>query len=123
MRRRDLLGGAAALPLAGFAARYEVTARKLPSPALIVLHDREAGLEAAICPSQGGELSSLRMRHKGQWAELLYRAADYAPKEGWRGKAPLLWPATGRSLAAGRGPGYVWKDHHYKMADHGFIRD
>lgn len=125
MRRRDLFAGVTALPLAAFASRYGATARTLSEPALqlIVLRDDEGGLEASVCPSQGGELSSLRLRHKGQWAELLYRAADYRPAEGWRGKAPLLWPATGRSLLAGRGAGYVFKDHFYPMADHGFIRD
>jgi galactose mutarotase-like enzyme len=125
MRRRELLGALAASPLAGLDGRYAVTARTLPAPRLelIVLHDREAGLEASICPSQGGELTSLRLWHKGKWTELLYRAAEYGPQEGWRGKAPLLWPANGRSLATGRGQGYLWKDRFYKMADHGFIRD
>src|SRR5206468_153327 len=46
----------------------------------------------------------------------------YTPTEGWRGKAPLLWPATGRSLSP-RGAGYIFKDRFYPMADHGFVRD
>jgi len=116
-----VLGGSAL----GAAQRYGVTTRTLSEPALqlIVLQDTDGGLEASICPSQGGELSSLRLRHKGKWVELLYRAVDYRPAEGWRGKAPLLWPATGRSFHAPRGAGYLWKDRFYPMADHGFIRD
>src|SRR6185503_2890526 len=109
----------------GAAPRYGVTTRALSEPGrqLIVLQDNDGGLEASICPSQGGELSSLRLRRKGKWVELLYRAADYSPSEGWRGKAPLLWPATGRSLHPPQGAGYLWKDRFYPMADHGFIRD
>src|SRR4051794_5089599 len=107
----------------GFAPRYRVSSRSIALPAgeVIVLHDEEGGLEASICPSQGGELSSLRLRHKGQWQELLYRALDYSQSEGWRGKAPLLWPATGTSSSP-RGAGYVFKDRFYPMQAHGFIR-
>lgn len=101
MRRRDLFAGVATLPVAASAHRYGVTARTLSEPALplIAVHDNESGLEASLCPSQDGELS-LRLHHKGKWTELLYRAADYRPAAGWRGKALLLWPATGRSFDA-----------------------
>src|SRR6266498_4070617 len=100
LSRRAFAAAFATGAAAGFSSRYRASARLIGPPAgeLVVLHDEKGGLEASICPSQGGELCSLRLRHKGAWTELLYRAADYSPAEGWRGKAPLLWPATGRSL-------------------------
>lgn len=124
LSRRAFTAAAASSLAAGFSSRYRISTRPIGPPAgeLAVLHDDEGGLEASICPSQGGELCSLRMRHKGQWHELLYRAADYSPADGWRGKAPLLWPTTGRSFSP-RGAGYVFKDRFYPMADHGFVRE
>jgi galactose mutarotase-like enzyme len=81
-------------------------------------------MEAAVCPSQGGELSGLRLLHRGKWVEMLYRARDYRPVPGFRGKAPFLWPATGRSVAAGRQEaGYVLDGKFYPLADHGFAKE
>src|ERR1700739_2680824 len=74
---------------------YEEDASTPGSPRVIVLRDNTAGVEAAVAPSEGGELTSYRVKFKGQWVELLYRARDYAPGPGFRGKAPLLWPAVG----------------------------
>ena len=100
------------------------------SPLLLVLRDADAGVEAAIAPSEGGELSSLRVRHKGEWIELLYHGRDYTPRESWRGKAPFLWPATGRNFAPSTAPvpdtkegSYEWNGERYPMPIHGFAKD
>ena len=65
------------------------------SPQVILMHDYEAGMEAAVAPSKGGELTSLRVRFRHLPVELIYRARDYGSDPGFRGKAPLLWPAIG----------------------------
>ena len=65
---------------------------------LLVLRDERAGIEAAVAPSKGGELSGLAVRRNGSWVETLYRARDYSPVDGFRGKGPWLWPATGRNF-------------------------
>ena len=100
------------------------------SPGVIVLRDNTAGLEAAIAPSQGGELSSYRVRFKGQWIELLYDARDYSPGPGFKGKAPLLWPAVGQQYLIGTSPqascnqegSYQLNGTTYTMPCHGFAR-
>ncbi|MEZ5400108.1 MAG: hypothetical protein R2729_10610 [Bryobacteraceae bacterium] len=57
----------------------------------------EAGnLKATINPEKGAEMASLQVKHRGGWVETLYRAMDYSGKPGWSGKAPWLWPATGK---------------------------
>ena len=53
--------------------RYSIS----DEPMLVVLRDNVAGVEAAVAPSEGGELSSYRVKFKGQWVELLYHARDY----------------------------------------------
>ncbi len=84
--------------LAAFAqTRYTAERRE----SLIVLTDHENGVEATIAPQQGGELCGLKYKHGAEWVELLYKACDYKPSDGWRGKAPLLWPATGATMAPG----------------------
>ena len=94
------------------------------SPMVQVLRDEVAGLEAAVAESQGGELSSLRVHVNGRWMETLYKARDYTSPEGWRGKAPWLWPATGRNVDPGvKGSGYRWRGRYYPMPAHGFVRD
>jgi len=74
------------------------TAEKI---SLIVLRDETSRLEAAIAPTQGGELSGMAVEFKGRWVELLYRGRDYRPASGFRGKASILWPAVGSSVPAG----------------------
>ena len=100
------------------------------SPEVIVLRDNAAGLEAAIAPSQGGELTSLRVRFRGAWVELLYRAREYGPDSGFRGKASFLWPAVGGQYAVGTIPrsscgdgDYPVGDRRYPMPCHGFAKD
>ncbi len=44
------------------------TAENFP---LIVLRDETSRLEAAIAPTQGGELSGVAVEFKGRWVELL----------------------------------------------------
>jgi galactose mutarotase-like enzyme len=113
--------------------RYSVS-RELASgdgsPQVIVIRDNRAGLEAAIAPSQGGELTSLRVKFKGTWVELLYRARDYGAGTGFRGKASLLWPAVGGQYAVGTIPAsscgdgsYAVGDRRYPMPCHGFAKD
>ena len=97
-------------------------------PEFVVLRDEKAGIEAAVAPSEGGELSGLKVRFQGRWIELLYRARDYSPTAGWRGKAPLLWPATGRNFAPGTPPdggdevvgSYDLDGQRLRMPIHGF---
>jgi galactose mutarotase-like enzyme len=114
------------------APRYTASLRAAESAGgsipLVVLRDETGGIEATVAPTQGGELCGLKVRHRGQWRELLYRACDYRPSDGWRGKAPLLWPATGGTYAAGDEPGaqtgsYRLGGRVYRMPFHGFVRD
>lgn len=102
-----------ALPLLAAGPRY--TAEQ--ANGLVTLRDEQAGVEARISPRDGGELCGLRYRFEGQWLELLYKACDYSKTPGWRGKAPLLFPATGSTA----GP-YTATGKPYKMIQHGFAQ-
>lgn len=93
---------------------------------LKILTDDRNGVEAYVAPEKGGELSGLRVRLGGKWAELIYRAGDYSPTDGWRGRAPLLWPAVGRNFASGECRdrcNYNWMGRGYSIPIHGFARD
>ncbi len=97
------------------------------SVSLVVLHDEIGGLEIALAPDRGGELSSLRIRFQGQWLELIHHARHYGEIKGWRGKAPFLWPATGRNFApgseadkSGSACSYEWAGRTYPIPIHGF---
>ena len=49
-------------------ARYTITDERASgpeSPRVVVLHDHVAGAEAAIAPSEGGELSSFKVTFNG----------------------------------------------------------
>lgn len=102
-----------ALPLLAAGPRYSVE----QANGLVTLRDEQAGLEARISPREGGELCGLRYRMDGQWLELLYKACDYSKSQGWRGKAPLLFPATGTTA----GP-YTAMGKPHKMIPHGFAQ-
>lgn len=117
--------------------RYSISDARSPQEVeLIVLRDEQAGVEASLAPAVGGELGSLRVRFSdGEWIETLRRGGDYSPVEGFAGRAPLLWPAVGRSvpldvlarIEAGEtveNPG-AWDYHgrRYPMPAHGFARD
>jgi galactose mutarotase-like enzyme len=124
---RELLWLIAACAQAGAAERYSMSMRDSPVP-IAVLKDDQAGIEASIAASQGGELCGLRYRFKGQWTELIYRACNYTPDSGWRGKAPLLWPATGGTFGpkdpAGQREGsYETGGKRYAMPFHGFVQN
>ncbi len=101
---------------------------------LVVLRDEGGGIEAAIAPTKGGELSGLRVRHDGGWIETLWLARDYESRDGFGGKGPFLWPATGRNFPedlqerrrAGEsfdGGAYEHGGVRRKMPIHGFARD
>jgi galactose mutarotase-like enzyme len=90
---------------------------------LLTINDGR-GLRATISPEHGGELAGLEVRFRGQWQEIIYRARDYAPTDGWRGKAQTLWPAVGASLdAGGKGKGFRVRGDFYPMPGHGFARN
>ena len=99
------------------------------SPRLVVLKDSVAGVEAAVAPTEGGELSSFKVRFKGQTVELLYHARDYGSNAGFKGKGPLLWPAVGAQYpvdtvpkeSCGTGT-YTVTGKSYPMPCHGFAR-
>ncbi len=101
---------------------------------LVVLRDEVGGIEAAVAPTKGGELSGLRVKYNGEWIETLHLARDYAPREGFGGKGPFLWPAAGRNFPADleerRRAGEPFDDGAYEhngvrhaMPIHGFARD
>jgi len=86
--------------------------------------DNGLDTRVVIAPEMGGELSSFRVRRNGEWHELLYRALDYSKQPGWRGKAPLLWPATGLTLFEDKQKkGYRVGGEYYPMPFHGFARN
>src|SRR6478672_2388708 len=80
--------------------RYEVK----DEARLVILRDNAAGVEAAVAPQAGGELSSFRVRFRGKWIELLYHARDYSPNQGFAGKGPVLWPAVGAQYPVSNPP-------------------
>ncbi|MEO8735655.1 MAG: SMP-30/gluconolactonase/LRE family protein [Edaphobacter sp.] len=99
------------------------------TPHVVVMRDNAANVEAAVAPSEGGELSSYRVKLNGQWIELLYHARDYSPGPGFKGKAPLLWPAVGVQYPLGTFPKSTCGDGTYPVAGkvypmpcHGFAR-
>ncbi len=109
-----------------YSLRETATAEKLP---LILLRDETSRLEAAIAPTQGGELSGLAVEFEGRWVELLYRGRDYKSAPGFRGKASILWPAVGSSVPANATPvngkiesAYDYQGKRYPMPQHGFAR-
>lgn len=121
-----------AVPYLTAQSRYTVAdepARGPDSPRVVVLRDNVTGVEAAVAPSEGGELSSYRARVNGKWIEFLYRARDYSDGPGFKGKGPLLWPAVGAQYPVGTvpetscGPGpYQVAGETYTMPCHGFAR-
>jgi galactose mutarotase-like enzyme len=113
-------------------ARYTITdedASGPGSPRVVVLHDNVTGAEAAVTPSQGVELSSYKVKYKGQAIEMLYHARDYDQKTGFQGKGPLLWPAVGSQyptdtvpkVSCGMGT-YTVAGKSFPMPCHGFAR-
>jgi galactose mutarotase-like enzyme len=135
MINRSVLTAALVFGLAGPAlaqVRYTVSeelAGGAGSPRVLVLRDSAGGVEAAVAPSEGGELSSLRIRIRGEWTELIYRARDYGPEPGFRGKSSFLWPAVGGQYPMGTSPAgscvdgtYLVGERSYPMPCHGFAK-
>jgi len=123
-----LSAGAAApaSPTTRYSVHEAATDEKIP---LVVLRDAATGIEAAVAPTQGGELSSLRIEFQGRWIELLYRGRSYQSAAGFRGKAAILWPAVGSSIPVGAEPvngkidsAYDYDGKRYPMPQHGFAR-
>ena len=115
-----------ARPAERYSVHETITDEKIP---LVVLRDTVSGIEAAIAPTQGGELSSLRIEFQGRWVELLYRGRSYQSAEGFRGKAAILWPAVGSGIPIGakavKGKiesAYDYDGKRYAMPQHGFAR-
>ena len=129
----------ATFALAWFAAqaalaqdRYSVTdedAKGPGSPRVVVLHDRVAGAEVAVAPSEGGELSSFKVTRNGQMVELIYNARNYGAP-GFHGRGPILWPAVGAQYPVGTIPKescgmgtYPVMGKTYPMPCHGFAKE
>ena len=88
-----------------------------------IVLENSAGIRAVVAPGKGGELTGFSVFSDGHWHQLLYRALDYSDQPGWRGKAPLLWPATGISLSAdGQKQRYDLNGVSHEMPFHGFAR-
>jgi gluconolactonase len=112
--------------------RYSITDESASgpnSPKVVVLHDSVTGAEAAVAPTEGGELSSFKVTFNGQKVELLYHARDYDNKTGFQGKGPLLWPAVGGQYPVDNPPKdscamgtYTAMGHSYPMMCHGFAK-
>jgi len=86
--------------------------------------DNGDSLRVTIAPPHGGELAGMEFFFDGAWRELVYRANDYSAADGWRGKAPVLWPAVGLTRDAADGERtYRLDGRKYPMPAHGFARD
>ena len=108
------LGGGSSLA----AQEYSVTQKD----GFVVL-ENGTDIRVVVAPDNGGELTGFGVFFDGNWHELLYRALDYTDQPGWRGKAPLLWPATGISLSEdGQKERYDLSGVSYKMPFHGFAK-
>jgi galactose mutarotase-like enzyme len=74
----------------------------IPTTPLVWLADEACGTRVGVLPAAGGEITSLQIRRRSAWHELLHRAMNYEawPCEAAEERAPLLWPAVGRSFTA-----------------------
>ena len=111
-------------------SRYRVDRESTPDGQFLVLRDETAGVEAVVAPGFGAELTSLRCAVRGQWQELLYRARDYRATDGWRGKAPILWPAIARNFPKdmkvdlnAQDCAYDLRGRRYSIPISGFVRN
>lgn len=129
-RMRILRSELTAFVIGLFASASACAAWTPPSTSgdLIELHGSGDRLRAHIAPQRGGAMVGLEYRYKGQWIELLYRGLDFNPTSDWDGKAPILWPATGRNTAIDpatktKAAGWISGGSFYPMPIHGFARD
>lgn len=86
-------------------------------PKAVSLANSAEDLSLSVTPEAGGELSGLRLRRGKAWTELIHHASH-----GWRGGAPWLFPAVGRSFHEGMGR-YLLDGEVYEMPIHGFVMD
>jgi galactose mutarotase-like enzyme len=129
--RLFLLVGMSLLGLAATPATAAEEAGTCPDRApadLIALDSPDGALTATIAPARGGEMVSLRLLQGKERRELLYRGGNFCEADGFDGKAPVLWPATGRTYlpdTPGQKPqrGWLWQGKAYDMPVHGFARD
>ena len=131
MRHRPILLLAASLSgLAAHAAAAEEAGTcpdKAPAD-LVTLDSPDGTLTATIAPGRGGEMVSLRLHAGKDGRELLYRGGNFCEADGFDGKAPVLWPATGRTYLPDtpgqkQQRGWLWEGKVYDMPVHGFARD
>lgn len=113
---------ALALLIFGSATVAAAQATASQTAARIVLEHGDA-IRVIVDPQHGGEVSGFSVMIDGEWRELIYRATDYSDQAGWRGKAPMLWPATGVTISeAGGRFSYTTGGRLYEMPMHGFAR-
>jgi len=72
----------------------------MPVTQLIWLKDEANGIRLGVLPAAGGEITSFQVRIAECWYEILHHALDYRswPCDASDERAPLLWPAVGRSF-------------------------
>ncbi|MBC8230019.1 hypothetical protein H8E77_10780 [bacterium] len=118
--------------------RYETQLKKISAPnecEVVLLTDNQNRVKASIAPHSGGELSSLQILWNDTWNETIYHANDFQLTDGWRGRAPTLWPAVGRNYTEEQleevkqaqiyNPigSYLIGKQKYPMPDHGFVME
>ena len=94
------------------------------APAPVLARFGSKRLRAAVAPDKGGELSSLQVLKDARWIELLYRGGDFSPTPDFEGRAPILWPATGRNFPSPATSSGEWvlEGATSPMPIHGFAR-
>lgn len=91
-------------------------------PRVVRFVHEDLGLSWSVSADSGGELCSLAVRRDGRFIELLHRANEFgSPGAAWRGRAPWLFPAVGRSRLPGRRDAYALNGKVYSMPIHGLV--
>jgi aldose 1-epimerase len=106
---------------------YRVSTESRGGRTVYTLHDEATGSSAAVLPSYGFNLFSLKLPAAGQVREMLQSAADFAdnPREPARHGTPILFPYPNRI----RGGRYRYHGKDYQLpvkggnAIHGFAMD
>ena len=116
----------ALLALPAAAQRYSVSHVVAGGHETLLLIDNDA-MRVAITPERGAEISSVEIRFAGGWREIIWSGGR---SDTWTGRAPWLWPATGRNFPKSVAPSedaagssYDYKGKRYPMPIHGFARD
>src|SRR5690349_10946688 len=92
---------------------YRVSTESHGSRTVYTLHDETTGASAAVLPSYGFNLFSLKLPAAGALREVLHSAADFAenPSGGARYGTPILFPYPNRV----RGGHYRYGDRDYQL--------